>query len=215
MRRPPKHLSSRNQSSSPEKSTSDELASKDAWALARLVMMSSNPMAELDGNDADQLHKAVMRALRLLYLCDETLRNSALCEAIRFEAVQPLDHLKSTDDDAQACEKIADNRQFKKSLKFVDGKRMLPLAAVPDLVLPGKRWNTERPRLWKRFLKEHIHNHESWGIEPDNHVGEHMASSLVQAFKTYTAASRKACALKGRQRGARKARRAKKKHQVG
>lgn len=189
----------------------------DAWALARLVAMTHKADDELltaistldDNAENIRLKEAVSRALKLLHVCDQSLRDPALVEASRFEAGNAFAVDATTDIERAYEEEVSRNRRFQKALQFVQHRQVLPLAEVPKIVLHGKRWDKQRAPLWRSFLSERIQDRENWGIDASNNIAGDMAGSVVSEFKKFTEKSRAELALKNRRKGAKKARRKK------
>ncbi len=182
----------------------------ESWQLARLVALSTPPGQAVDAHDLcaddDALVSNVSRALRLLHICDFSLRDSISVNLARYAAITA--YAGANDNaHAEATAAIAASHEFKHSLQFEDGRQVMPLDKVPLIVLRGKRWDKDRERLWMKFLKERIHNRENWGITEQGYIEGHMADSLVHEFHQFTVRDRQNLTLKNRRGGAKKARR--------
>lgn len=184
---------------------------QEAWQLARLIAMLSpeapSTNAFHEAADMAAVKRAGTQALRVLHVCDRLLRDNALIEIIRHEVNVAFARHDSDESYSKAENTIRAGRKFQKAISVINGTRVLPLDQVPLIALSGKRWNEERPALWRNFLKHRIHDRENWGIRDDGNVDEHMAASIVLEFKAFATSAHQAASLKNLHAAVKKARR--------
>ncbi|MBL9117961.1 MAG: hypothetical protein JNJ83_23335 [Verrucomicrobiaceae bacterium] len=165
------------------------------------------PLSPVAGDDeeVEALKPSVDRALKLLYLCDQRLRDADHLAVIRFDVHRVTDPEAFYLAQAEAEEKMRENRLFKQAITIVKGRPVVPLSRVPLIALPGKKWDATRSELWPKFVKERLRDRETWCIDERDNIQAHAAATIVLEFQEYTSLQRKASALKNRRRAAKNA----------
>lgn len=163
-----------------------------------------------DPSDLQEQIDCIEDSLRLLLQCDVILKDEFSLEVARFQAEDGLARRKPTAAEI-GMEEWERKPAYKRALCFMDGVEVMPIAELQRLVLPGKKWDKERQRLWQEFYRERIvRDIDGWGILEGDCVEGAMAPAILYAFSEFTYLARQELTLRNRRKGASKARRKKK-----